>query len=732
MSHDGIPSTIAAARDYIDRGLRVVPIPPRKKSPKQPGWPDLKITPETVANYFGDKSNIGLILGEPSGWLVDVDLDCEEACQLAEDYLPPTSAISGRGNRPRSHYWYFAEGAQTAKHKDPQTGQMIVELRSTGLQTVVGPSVHPAGDFYDMLDGEPAAVKLQVLTACVEALAKAVIRQRYGEVTANPQTVTTRPRTYEDPSQVERRAIAYLETLPSAISGQGGHNATYTAAVALVHGFGLNTDQALGLLLAHYNPRCDPPWEEPDLRHKVDDAAAKSHDKPYGWLRDAESNEQTTDVDLSGILNGCQPRHRSPPPSEPRDPGPFPESLLHVPGFLDEIMKHNLMTAHRPQPVLALGAAIALLAALTGRKVCDDTDSRTNIYCLGVCPSGMGKEHARQLNKDILYLAGAQHLIGPEGLASHAGLISAVEQQPAILFQLDEIGRLLRTLCDASHSPHLFHVATNLMKLYTSSNTLYVGDAYADSKRNKIIHQPHACVYATTSPRWLYEGLTAESISDGFLSRIMLLEAEHVPKQRKTNLPIPEGIIETTRWWADYNPGGNLTGEHPAPRIIPADEAAMQTFDDLDDLADEEQLRWGESLGTLWTRATEKARKFALIFACSENREEPQMGMEAATWACRLSRYLTERMVYLAGQWIAENPYDAKRKRVLRLITSKGPRGLSRSELYAKTRALTTRERSEIIEALLLCDDIRTQHNQDTGGAPCTRFIASQFSTETS
>jgi len=56
---------------------------------------------------------------------------------------------------------------------------------------------------------------------------------------------------------------------------------------------------------------------------------------------------------------------------------------------------------------------------------------------------------------------------------------------------------------------------------------------------------------------------------------------------------------------------------------------------------------------------------------------------------------------------VAENPFDGRRKRVLRLIAAAGEQGLSRSEPYAKTRALTTRERTEVLEALLLCGDIR-------------------------
>jgi hypothetical protein len=99
--------------------------------------------------------------------------------------------------------------------------------------------------------------------------------------------------------EVEKRAIAYLKEMAPAISGHGGHNATYAAATALVHGFCLPPERALALLLEHYNPRCQPPWTERELRHKAESAARNGHKHPYGWLRDLTVNSE---VDLSRIL----------------------------------------------------------------------------------------------------------------------------------------------------------------------------------------------------------------------------------------------------------------------------------------------------------------------------------------------------------------------------------------------------------------------------------------------
>lgn len=281
---DGM-SRLDAARAYTARGYRCVPIPLRKKGPVDAGWPDLRLDDADLQQHFSGRGNIGLLLGDPSGGLTDVDLDCPEAIELAPQYLPPTLAITGRASAPNSHWWYLCPGAVTRKHHFPGTKKMIVEIRSTGCQTVVGPSIHPSGEAYEWLTGEPATVEHEVLAKAVEGLAQAVIA-RTGAAAPAAARPAHRAAASADEALL-RRATAYLDAMDPAISGQGGHDTTYTAATAMVHGFGLDPEMALQLLLDRYNPRCEPPWTEKELRHKVEDAATKPHELPYGWLRDA-------------------------------------------------------------------------------------------------------------------------------------------------------------------------------------------------------------------------------------------------------------------------------------------------------------------------------------------------------------------------------------------------------------------------------------------------------------
>ncbi|MBX3497772.1 MAG: DUF3987 domain-containing protein, partial [Parvibaculum sp.] len=499
-------------------------------------------------------------------------------------------------------------------------------------------------------------------------------------------------------------------SIPPAISGSGGHSQTYAAATAMVHGFGLDPETALTLLVDRYNPRCQPPWSEKELRHKVSDAASKPHDRPHGWLRDAEKPEDMGGVDLSGF----DPERRRAPGERPRserppDPGPFPDHLLRVPGFIEQVMAFNLATATRPQPVLALAAAICLQAVLAARKVRDERGNRTNVYCVGVAPSGAGKDNARKVNKNILFAADMVEHEGNEDLASDAGLVTAVEAEPAVLFQIDEFGRFLRTIGDPKKAPHLFNVLTALMKLYSSADTVFRGKAYADKKRNKVVDQPCVSVYGTTVPEHFFESLTADSLSDGFIARLLVFESAETPaRQRAKATGVPEPLKQAAEWWGALQPGGNLFKEHPKPIVVETTPEAGEVFDALASTVDAELAKPDETGRSLWARAEEKACRLALIYACSANAEKPVIDADAARWACDLSSYLTRRMLYIAHEWVADGVFDARQKRVVRVVRKAGGK-ISRSELCRKTQWLTQRERQEVIDNLLETQQLRQE-----------------------
>jgi len=133
----------------IRRGVAVIPVPAGEKNPGRTGWEDLRISEEEVPDFWTNGQNVGILTGEPSGGLSDVDLDSPEAVAVAGRFLPPT-LTSGRESRPHSHWWYKCPGVRSRDWGfwNGEKFEKLLELRSTGRQTLVPPSVHPDGDRY--------------------------------------------------------------------------------------------------------------------------------------------------------------------------------------------------------------------------------------------------------------------------------------------------------------------------------------------------------------------------------------------------------------------------------------------------------------------------------------------------------------------------------------------------------------------------------------------------------
>ncbi len=146
-----------AAKRFLEKGWRFVPVPPKEKGPRTKGWQNLRIEESEFDKYFSGDSNIGLLTGEPSGGLIDTDLDCPEAIELADRFLPYTGRIHGRKSKPKSHRWQIADPIPTSEKFCDLDGTCLLELRSTGLATVVPPSIHLSGEPIEWDSRKPPA-----------------------------------------------------------------------------------------------------------------------------------------------------------------------------------------------------------------------------------------------------------------------------------------------------------------------------------------------------------------------------------------------------------------------------------------------------------------------------------------------------------------------------------------------------------------------------------------------
>lgn len=176
-------SIIEKAKEYKRRGYCPIPLLPREKYTNDKGWQNYNLDEDEIDKCFLPNSNIGVLLGKPSKDLVDIDIDCEEGL-LLHHLLPFTESSFGRSSKRCSHYLYHCK-TKTQNFKDPTAKKndntaMLVEIRSSGAQTVFPGSIHPSGEEVTWdFDGEPEEVNETNLITTVSTFASACLLARY-------------------------------------------------------------------------------------------------------------------------------------------------------------------------------------------------------------------------------------------------------------------------------------------------------------------------------------------------------------------------------------------------------------------------------------------------------------------------------------------------------------------------------------------------------------------------
>src|SRR3712207_4731712 len=102
-------------RQYCNFAWKPVRLLRASKKPRDEGWPSRWASEEDMVAWYESGENVGIQVGEVSGWICCVDLDCEEATRLAPSFLPETLMAGKEHDRTPTHYVYRSEGAAYLK-----------------------------------------------------------------------------------------------------------------------------------------------------------------------------------------------------------------------------------------------------------------------------------------------------------------------------------------------------------------------------------------------------------------------------------------------------------------------------------------------------------------------------------------------------------------------------------------------------------------------------------------
>lgn len=522
----------------------------------------------------------------------------------------------------------------------------------------------------------------------------------------------------------QRRAELYAQSYPPAISGQDGHGTTYRLACVLVNGFGLGVDGARPILNS-WNASCQPPWSARELEHKLTQAertGARENLGPYMLAQTTDfmfqdltqSEMDKVEVYLGDLLAKAQKVRL--------DTKGFPAHLLQVPGLMSKVMRYISTQNPRQNPLLSLVGALALQCGICGSKVRDKTGNRTNLYLVGLAPAGGGKQAPLNCIEKILVQCQWTDLYGGK-VSSDSAMASDLTVSRSKVYLWDEFGRFLDKTRASTGGAHLNAVQDALLELWGKAGGVWKQKAYSDSKNNKEVIQPCCSFLGFTVPGRFWGGLEEGHLADGFAARLMVIDTgERAGLQEVIELDPPRDILEEVSYWKDIRPGGALSQAFPQPIVVPETPAATELFRQL--AGKSETAGASENEEAIWSRVNEKARRLALCYACSRDKDAPCIDDTAARWGVELATWTTEAFIRAArDEVVSDDAHHRRWQKVRKILAEQGKKNqlTTRSMLLRGTK-WPSKELDSVLQTMDQAGILEVRHQPGSNGKMSTYY----------
>ncbi|PZU17896.1 MAG: hypothetical protein DI591_00870 [Citromicrobium sp.] len=363
-------------------------------------------------------------------------------------------------------------------------------------------------------------------------------------------------------------------------------------------------------------------------------------------------------------------------------------------GALSAFVDYAERTAPSPQGFIALGAALSAFGAIAGRRYRSPSDLRTNLYAIGICDSGGGKDHALDCIQDLFRQAGLQSKLGGSRIASGQAMITDLMQAQNLLYPLDELGFMIRSINGRGASSHERLIMDFLTEFYSAAKRCFRGTSYADQreKPRQVIEQPCLNLFGVTTPQVFWGSLSSGNVTDGSLARMLIFESQdHFPDPNFdiARVDMPSGLVEIAKAINDGAddhitfPIGEGPQQVPAPYTVPyANETAARRFNELR-LEQTDLLRRnaGSNRTSALARLAENAGKIALIKAITDNPASPAITTADLEWARGVVGISVDRLLRAIQDSVSDNPEEAKLKAMLQVIRKAGSAGITHTVL---------------------------------------------------
>ena len=482
-----------------------------------------------------------------------------------------------------------------------------------------------------------------------------------------------------------------MRKLPNSVSGQSGHDSLLRAACEAVR-FNLDEKSALAALTWFNSNKCLPPWPSYEIERKL-----------------REAKKLAGDEQGSAVLFVKPGTHQLEKPSKliSSDDLDIDKLASDAPGFLGDIARWILDVSWYRHPQLALGASIATLATVLGRRYCDENNTRTNLYVLSLGETSSGKNDAFVAPRLLLNAAGLSELCGFTNFGSRLALSRHLEQTPAQLFRVDEADNLFREM---NTNEVMRGLAEDFKALWSEANNMnYRGSGFIDPTKTVQIDQPHASLYCTATPRAFYESLTGRDVEGGLIGRFIVLQGNEAYPPRNEKKLMGEHADPSTRIinFLKFQAGRpvihNLMPWHEfaVAKTIEATEMLTDFMDSVREVMRANVHKNPEATSAIG-KSPEIAAKLALIAGVCNGRDGV-VGRNEAQWAINVARLSSANISHAMDSHVSQSKFEAL---VKKLRTKGREAGQLTATEVSRVLRVPPSLRDDVINHLCQCNEV--------------------------
>lgn len=400
---------------------------------------------------------------------------------------------------------------------------------------------------------------------------------------------------------------------------------------------------------------------------------------------------------------------------------PTATNVPYPPGLVGDIAKWMTACALRPQPALAIGAALAIVGTAGARLFTTPVmDGSLALYVLGLAPTGTGKEAAMHVGMRLMAAADLEKHLGPNELVSDVAVGNRVAKMPLCLCFMDEFGDTLRKVYAKHAHPSARAVLKEFRTLWGNNNGVY-RTSEAATREAHMIEAPALSMFAASTHEQFYSAIEGGAVHDGTLNRFLILEGSQKPDRNYAALDskqVPNALSDCLK--RIYRHGGlQATALRNSPErlgydLVPLTWGSVEAHQAYMALA--EQME--DESNDLLVRTAEMAVRIASIVAIGRlsltvSADDFAYGQELALQSARLMQRGTEERM-------ADTEHGRNVNEVLRYIREQ--RKTTRRDVSRKFRGLDKRKRNEILEQLVEEDAIAIYEVQ-TGRRPTFEIV---------